>query len=649
VFRPVVIYVALLALTMQEVSQAEPALKSWGIPSPLHLSQVIAAAALFYAALHKRVRLSAPPVFICALLLLATQELSVLHALDPALAKTTTTSMAKDLLTLFLAFGLLRSVDWTPNLIRWLVLMLAALCGLSVIHEYVLHNHGNLGQLDFVNSTQQVDASTARHEGPVKDANFWGRVLVLFLPFALAEAFRARRALLRIAWFVPLVLFLWGIFLTQSRGTFLGTGVAVVVFFAFSGWRIARWLILTPLVVAIMLATPSVGTRLQTLSQVKESTAGIGDPSLILRAASLKAGELMIKEHTIYGIGAGNYEEFTPQFEKGLPFATHNELGVSIAPHNSFVEYFAETGVFGLLAFLLFLASIAFCGIRTCMITGRRGPPGELRMDRLIGAASVASIAGWTMCSSVLHVRQFRTLLIVAAIAAALYAEQKSRGVPPRRYRTPNAWRSVLLVVVLGAALCGPTLIGGQDKTSTWHYDRTVLVLQAAPLGPGGGTVNARIPASTQILETVIVIASHVDPHSSLSSEAVHLTGAHHTSIELSVAPRTNLVQVTADSDDARRAQQQGDALVAAVQAAARTVGGLRPIVDPQVTPVLTVKHSLRLSVIEAEVVAWLGAAVVFLGIPADKRYRERARAAEAAKDAEKLSAGSAPELPSFA
>src|SRR5207302_642550 len=56
----------------------------------------------------------------------------------------------------------------------------------TAVQEFALHDSTSLGGLSGIGVASEVSGLGARHSGPQGDPNFWCRVLVLFLPLALA-------------------------------------------------------------------------------------------------------------------------------------------------------------------------------------------------------------------------------------------------------------------------------------------------------------------------------------------------------------------------------------------------------------------------------------------------------------------------------
>lgn len=469
---------AILVYIGVEVSQTGAVLAQLGVPSPFVVTQALTIVALVIAYYRGQLRAVWSPVLLGAFVLLASRAASLPNAQEPAMALSTVASETRDLATLVCAFLLLWATSGTRAAIRVCVLVLAALAGLTVVQEYLLGNSTEFLGFSQVNPPD-VGSTSSRHVGPIGDPNFWGRVLLMFLPFAVALALAATTRLHRAGWWLASASLLMGIFLSQSRGAFLSAAVGLLVLLLLAGWRYARWLALTPLLGALLLLLPGIGTRLRTLGDLGEASAGGGDLSLVLRLASQEAGLRMFSSHPLLGIGAGNYEDLTPRFESGLSFATVGELGRPLAPHNAYLEYAAEGGIAGIIGLGVFLGTLFFAGLRACRTAARRAPAGSVDVDRLLAAAAVAALSGWCVASIVLHVRQFRTLLILCAIIACLDAARSRTPVRARPVALGAQGRFVVpwvaLVSLVAAAGVALAATGGLYR-SQWYAEATTVV-----------------------------------------------------------------------------------------------------------------------------------------------------------------------------
>lgn len=141
------------------------------------------------------------------------------------------------------------------------------------------------------------------------------------------------------------VLSIAAIFLTLSRGSWIGLLVSCILLVALSGKNSKR---LAPifLLAGAMFLFPVFRERL--LFAFKEG--GDSDRFRIWLGAWK-----MVNEHPFFGIGVGT---FMANFSKYLPSAN-----IAYA-HNCYLQIWAETGVFSLISFVLFISSFIYLGIK---------------------------------------------------------------------------------------------------------------------------------------------------------------------------------------------------------------------------------------------------------------------------------------------
>lgn len=236
--------------------------------------------------------------------------------------------------------------------------------------------------------------------GTFGQPNPYGGYLNLSLPIALSLALFARDVRMRWVAVGSSALLLFGIYLSDSRGAFLGLAAAMITIIAL-GWRLERkvaWgiVVAVPLL-AIAWVTHLIPASIQErlLSQFRLTDVSLSaqvnnaNYSTIERLAHWVAGIRMFEAHPILGVGAGNYSAAYAQYKvRGWDAPlTH--------AHNYYINAAAETGILGLLAFLaVACAAFYLCwrGIRITDVT--RGGRGALASidGRALGIGFVAVV-----------------------------------------------------------------------------------------------------------------------------------------------------------------------------------------------------------------------------------------------------------------
>lgn len=213
-----------------------------------------------------------------------------------------------------------------------------------VISATVLAVHGVLQAQTGVGWTGELLSQDTRIQylGIFEDPNDLGLLFDVCVPMAFYLSNRGGFAgLRRLFWLAAVVLLLWGIFLTDSRGAL----IAVAVIFAVYVWR-RRGPVSAGIVgagfLALMMLLPS---RLQELDIDEESAFG--------RVDAWYEGMQMWMSQPIFGVGANNFPEIN-----------------GLTAHNSFVLVLAETGLVGYVIWFMFVTY----GFRMTLAVLRHSP-----------------------------------------------------------------------------------------------------------------------------------------------------------------------------------------------------------------------------------------------------------------------------------
>lgn len=247
--------------------------------------------------------------------------------------------------------------------------------------------------------------------------------MVVFLPFALLFAFRPGPLVRRVAAGGAAFAMVATVILTGSRGGALGLGVMVPVL-VLQSVRVRPAIAAGALVAtlaAVPLAPPSFWNRVASIFDGDLDTTG----SRQARIELLEEGWETFLDHPITGVGAGQFLNYNPPDRRAAWNVTHN----------AFLEVAAETGIVGLVPFLVFLGGgmLAPRAARRALTARRRRlrpgadskteeepPPDPERESLLLMATALTpSIVGWIVCAQFASVALNWTLYYVLAIAVA--------------------------------------------------------------------------------------------------------------------------------------------------------------------------------------------------------------------------------------
>ena len=466
--RPRLVLTGLVVLT---VSHGSAQLSALGVPRPYVLALLSGLAAAVLGVRAGRLRVPRGPVLTWTGALLAVQVLPAALADDGRLAVASLQDLAVGAVALVVVATLATSPGGARTLVTSAVATATGLAGLTLVHALLLP-----GRVDLLGLSIQQDAALGsavpRYAGPVGDANFWGRDLVLFLLLALGCAL-ADRGLARLAAGGASLLLGVAVLLTGSRGTFLATAVAVLVWLCATGPRTRRSLWLVPAVLVLLLALPGVGSRLASLNGPQ--TASGTDPSLDGRRNALAYGTSMFLDHPLLGVGPGNFIREVATYQRRAGDSTP-----PIAAHNLYVQQAAETGTPGLLVWLGFLATALATAYRALRGARARAPTGERRTA--LPAALLGALAGWAVAGLFLHLADFDALGLVVAAALVLTPAALSPAPPqPQPLVLRRRRRLVAVLVGLDVLLGALLVLPWRRSVAVGEFTVAVTTVDAAP------------------------------------------------------------------------------------------------------------------------------------------------------------------------
>lgn len=350
-------------------------------------------------------------------------------------------------LKLLVVFVLMMNTLTTPKRLEQITLLIVLSCGFIAGRSV----------FDYARGVNLVEGN--RLAGPVGgifgNPNDLAMNMVTFLPaatvFALSKRFPTAKRLLAAA---AAALMLATIVFTKSRGGFLGLGIVMLTFVVLG--RKVRPGFGTIAVVAMLAASPfmpaSFWERMASIvddKKDKQEFTGTREA----RWTVMKEGMRAYAAHPLTGVGAGQFQNYNPPGRKEAWKETHN------AP----IQVAAETGTFGLAAFL-FLVVCAGRGARTTrrlLEPPKRGAPdllkailpdGDRRALSSMSVAMTAGFLGWFVCSLFASVAYNWTFYYLLALIAASremtlarlraaraltadrgkpFAHTAARGVPP--------------------------------------------------------------------------------------------------------------------------------------------------------------------------------------------------------------------------
>lgn len=220
--------------------------------------------------------------------------------------------------------------------------------------------------------TSSNSAIRARAYSVFGNPNIFAEYLVMAIPLTVGIFWSTKRDGVRLLFLAMFLLQVASLFMTMSRGGWLGLAVAAFVFVCLV--RKELLLLAIPLMGAGVFFVPaSIVNRFMTIFN-------FADSSTSYRFKIWEITETMIHDHFLVGLGLGH-----------LPFKMIFEQYIRTMPiyhaHNTFLQVFAEMGVIGFVLFMIFIVSI--------FVNLARYPlKSENCYVKIMGAAVASSFAG---------------------------------------------------------------------------------------------------------------------------------------------------------------------------------------------------------------------------------------------------------------
>lgn len=304
-----------------------------------------------------------------------------------------------------LAFCVLSNALTSPGRVR-------ATMAIFVIGAAVLALHGieQVSQGVGWTGIELSQGSRIQYVGIFNDPNDLGMLFVMALPMAVYLGYAGRAGLLRKAlWLAVVGMLVYGIYLTDSRGTML----AMLMVLGSYIWLRRGLLPAAALAGVALVGLMMLPSRMQEMDVSEASAAG--------RVDSWYEGIQMFTANPIFGIGADNFSDL------------HN-----LTAHNSFVLVMAETGIIG---FAVWLAFVGYCfRMMLAVVRLRARVPGALpeampdpaveqqwHEDRAVATALLLSLIGFFVCAFFLSRSYVIILYLLAGLVVGHYLELSRR------------------------------------------------------------------------------------------------------------------------------------------------------------------------------------------------------------------------------
>lgn len=217
---------------------------------------------------------------------------------------------------------------------------------------------------------------------------FLGSFLILTILATLIVAAKHKSAYL--LFFFQIV----ALFLTGTRGAYLGFFIALALFFFFQGLapfhpralssqRFMKNLGIIFIVVPLVLFIAIQGTATSRFIVSEENLRSVHS-----RMASFATGLRVFAQKPVLGFGSETFEYVSPNVQSPTSLKFELLSSISDRVHNEFLDLLVSAGIFGLLFYILFLFSIFYKGIRQIKLP-------EKGTDTVMLSGLLAGLAGY--------------------------------------------------------------------------------------------------------------------------------------------------------------------------------------------------------------------------------------------------------------
>lgn len=256
--------------------------------------------------------------------------------------------------------------------------------------------------------------------------NIFAEYLVMMIPLTVALFWSSKRDMNKIFYFLLFIIQVISLFMTMSRGGWIGLGVAAIVFIFF----VKRKLLLfgIPLsALGIYLLPASFLSRFLTIFN-------FADSSTSYRFKIWEITGEVIRDNFLVGVGLG-HQPFKYTFE------TYIRTMPIFHAHNSYIEIFAELGLVGFVLFTLFMISIFVILLKYPISSSNS-------YERIVGAALIGSFSGMIvhgMFENIFYMTKITTTFwILLALTYSIVRASKKRRIKEREVKFTHGKESFI-------------------------------------------------------------------------------------------------------------------------------------------------------------------------------------------------------------
>ncbi|MDD5687279.1 MAG: O-antigen ligase family protein [Elusimicrobia bacterium] len=266
-----------------------------------------------------------------------------------------------------------------------------AVLNVLIIVTFIANIYGLLQYLGF-DIINWLSNFSGRPFSTFGNPNFFSGYLLLVFPLIFTKMISTRKPLVHIFWMIFCFLIVFNIWLARTRGAWIAFLISIAcliiwqmiytrIKFAASRrmFRGTFWfsLLFSAMVIISISKYDSIKSFVGEIINTETKDSSVNE-----RIFKWKTGWEMIKDHPVLGIGAGNlkvnFANYQAKVKRDIQIQSTSESNL----HNEFLQRFAETGIFGLAAFLFIFFSFFYYSVE---LLYQKIKSDESRFNMLLG------------------------------------------------------------------------------------------------------------------------------------------------------------------------------------------------------------------------------------------------------------------------
>jgi putative inorganic carbon (hco3(-)) transporter len=255
-----------------------------------------------------------------------------------------------------------------------------------------------------------------RPVGTGNDPNDAGAHIAILILIVISSFFYTQNYFKKILLVIILLMSTAALILTFSRGAWLSGVVGLVIFFFVAlrhRWINVKRMVVAALLVSIVLGMLSVPITVRLTQDDKGSAYS--------RIPLMKLAFEMVQNHPFIGVGINNFGIVLPQY---LSSEIRGEWLYIV--HNQYLLTFSETGLIGLVFFLLILGSVFFTCLRC--VTAKDSTLSPLSLGIISGLCTLFFLMGFELTISRLTVQLFWIMISIVIASERLIRKNRRQA-----------------------------------------------------------------------------------------------------------------------------------------------------------------------------------------------------------------------------